>query len=92
MKSFKDSDENEFEGFLFEVDQNIDWQLETKPRPRRRKIVPEDQQKKKGVLVPLQQMTAFPLFKLFVTVEFVKQSILFTNANAKMKQRGRDKG
>ncbi len=46
MKSFEDSDEDEFEGFLFEVDQNIDWQPETETRQRRRKIVPEDQQKK----------------------------------------------
>ncbi len=56
-----DEDEEEFGGFLFEDDQNIDWVRETEPMPRPRKhgIVPEDQGKKKGALVPLQQMTAF---------------------------------
>ncbi len=88
-----DEDEEEFEGFLFKVHQNIDWQRETErtPRPRRQEIVPADQQKKKGALVPLQQMTAFQLFKLFITVELVEQIVLFTNANTKMKWRGGDK-
>ncbi len=89
-----DKDEEELEGFLFKFDRKIDWQRETKPTPRSRRhpIIPEDQQKKKGALVPLQQMTAFQLFKLFITVEFVEQIVLCTNSNAEMKRRGRDKG
>ncbi len=97
--SSDEEEDTEFEGFAYQLSKKVNWTEGKEPilRPfeRRATNVMDEAVKNPGIQVQVNASSQpFDLFKLFLTVEFVRDVLVkFTNLNAKMKrQQNGDKG
>ena len=94
MFESSDSEDEDFEGFVFHVGREVKWisrPLTAMPRP----IPFEEYEERRdpGLQIPLDKgMSPFKLFKLFLTVGFVSNIVTWTNIHAEIKRLGGDKG